>query len=58
MVVVLNDDVMIMINEIDFVDDDDDVMNVNELYFVEKISDHHNNHFENDFHDPINSIEN
>ncbi len=53
MVVVLNDDVMIMINEIDFVVDDDE-MNANERYSDEKLSDHHNTHFVNDLNSPIN----
>jgi hypothetical protein len=51
MVGVLHDDVlMMMINEIDYVDDE---LNVNERYLDEKIIDHHNNHFVNDENNPI-----
>lgn len=50
MVDFLNDDVLMMIQEIDYVDD---VLNVNELYFDEMIFDHHNNHFVNDENNPI-----
>jgi hypothetical protein len=45
MVGVLHDDVlMMMINEIDYVDDD---LNVNVRYFDERIFDHRSNHFVN-----------
>jgi hypothetical protein len=51
MVVVPYDvELMMMINEIDYVDDE---LNLNERYFDEMIIDHHNNHFENDENSPM-----
>jgi hypothetical protein len=50
MVDFLIDDESMMINEIDYVDDE---LNVNEQYSDERIIDHRNNHFVNDENSPI-----